>query len=193
MFKVCEIFFIEQPLSRSATFDLDATAAMSDVSAIAPVVIDEADGHVDAFPRAADLGYRGVSIKNCKGIFRSLLNRGLVETRGGELFQTGEDLTNLPAIALQQDLATLCSLGVEDVERNGHHYFRGLDHLPEPEMRSALDRHADLYTAGVDGARVNITAGRMQTGSLACVGYGHEHEVAFQDRTPLEDWAPQEA
>ena len=187
------VTFIEQPLDRSATFDLDATSAMSDVTAIAPVVIDEADGHIDAFPRAAALGYCGVSIKNCKGVFRALLNRGLVESRGGELFQTAEDLTNLPVVALQQDLATMCALGEGDVERNGHHYFRGLDHLPELELKSALDRHADLYTAEVDGARVNITAGRMQTGSLACVGYGHEHEVAFQDRMPLEDWAPQEA
>ena len=187
------IAFIEQPLTRRATFDLDATAAMSDLTAIAPVIIDEADGHIDAFPRAAAIGYRGVSIKNCKGVFRALLNRGLIEARGGELFQSGEDLTNLPTLALQQDLATMCSLGMDHVERNGHHYFRGLGHVPEPERKSALDRHADLYTADMDGARVNISAGRMQTGSLACVGFGHEHEVAFQDRTPLEEWVPSEA
>ena len=187
------IAFIEQPLDRAATFDLDATAAMSDLSVLAPVVIDEADGHVDAFTRAIALGYRGVSIKNCKGVFRALLNRGLVETRGGELFQTGEDLTNLPAVALQEDLATMCALGIEDVERNGHHYFRGLDHLPEVEQASALDRHADLYTRDLDGGHVNIKDGRIHTGSLACIGYGHEHDVAFEDRTPMEEWAPQEA
>jgi hypothetical protein len=184
------VALIEQPLERVASFDLDATAAMSDLSAIAPVIIDEADGHLDAFPRAIALGYRGVSIKNCKGVFRSLLNRGLVETRGGDLFQSGEDLTNLPAVALQQDLALMCSLGVEDIERNGHHYFRGLDHLPEQESRSALDQHADLYSVDLDGARVNITAGRMQTGSTDCVGFGYQHEVAFHERTPLEDWSP---
>jgi hypothetical protein len=187
------IAFIEQPLDRVATFDLDATAAMSDLSTLAPVVIDEADGHVDAFTRAVALGYRGVSIKNCKGVFRALLNRGLVEARGGELFQTGEDLTNLPAVALQEDLALMCALGVEDVERNGHHYFRGLDHLPEAEQTSALDRHADLYARELDCGCVNISDGKMKTGSLACVGYGHEHDVAFEDRTPMEEWAPQEA
>ena len=187
------IAFIEQPLDRAATFDLDATAAMSDLSVLAPIVIDEADGHVDAFTRAVALGYRGVSIKSCKGVFRALLNRGLVEARGGELFQTGEDLTNLPAVALQEDLALMCALGVEDVERNGHHYFRGLDHLPEAERTSALDRHADLYTRDLDGGHVNITDGKMQTSSLACIGYGHEHDVAFEDRTPMEEWAPQEA
>ena len=187
------IAFIEQPLDRVATFDLDATAAMSDLSVLAPVVIDEADGHVDAFTRAVALGYKGVSIKSCKGVFRALLNRGLVEARGGELFQTGEDLTNLPAVALQEDLALMCALGVEDVERNGHHYFRGLDHLPEAEQTSALDRHADLYGRELDCGRVSITDGKMQTGSLACVGFGHEHDVAFEDRTPMEEWAPQEA
>jgi len=187
------VAFIEQPLDRVATFDLDATAAMSDLSVLAPVVIDEADGHVDAFTRAVALGYRGVSIKSCKGVFRALLNRGLVEARGGELFQTGEDLTNLPAVALQEDLALMCSLGVEDVERNGHHYFRGLDHLPEAEQTSALDRHADLYGRELDCGRVSISDGKMLTGSLACVGFGHEHDVAFEDRTPMEEWAPQEA
>jgi hypothetical protein len=187
------IAFIEQPLDRVATFDLDATAAMSDLSVLAPLVIDEADGHVDAFTRAVALGYRGVSIKNCKGVFRALLNRGLVEARGGELFQTGEDLTNLPAVALQEDLALMCALGVEDVERNGHHYFRGLDHLPEAEQTSALDRHADLYARELDCGCVSISEGKMMTGSLACVGYGHEHDVAFEDRTPMEEWAPQEA
>ena len=184
------VALIEQPLERVATFDLDATAAMSDLSALAPVIIDEADGHLDAFPRAIALGYRGVSIKNCKGVFRSLLNRGLVETRGGDLFQSGEDHTNLPAVALQQDLALMCALGVEDIERNGHHYFRGLDHLPEQESRSALEQHPDLYSVDLDGARVNITAGRMQTGSTDCVGFGYQHEVAFHERTPLEDWSP---
>ncbi len=184
------VALIEQPLDRIATFDLDATAAMSDLSAIAPVIIDEADGHLDAFPRAASLGYQGVSIKSCKGVFRALLNRGLIEVRGGELFQSGEDLTNLPAVALQQDLALMCALGVDDVERNGHHYFRGLDHLPEQERRSALDHHADLYSVDLDGARVNITAGNMQTGSTDCVGFGYQHEVAFHEGTPLEDWSP---
>jgi len=184
------VALIEQPLDRTATFDLDATAAMSDLSAIAPVIIDEADGHLDAFPRAASLGYQGVSIKSCKGVFRALLNRGLIEVRGGGLFQSGEDLTNLPAVALQQDLALMCALGVDDIERNGHHYFRGLDHLPEQERRSALEEHADLYSVDLDGARVNITAGNMHTGSTDCVGFGYQHEVAFHELTPLEDWSP---
>lgn len=184
------VALIEQPLDRIATFDLDATAAMSDLSAIAPVIIDEADGHLDAFPRAASLGYQGVSIKSCKGVFRALLNRGLVEVRGGGLFQSGEDLTNLPAVALQQDLALMCALGIEDVERNGHHYFRGLDHLPEQEQRSALAEHADLYSVDLDGARVNITAGQIQTASTNCIGFGYQHELAFDERTLLEDWNP---
>ena len=187
------VAYIEQPLERVATFDLDATAAMSDLSAIAPVVIDEADGHVDAFTRAMALGYKGVSIKSCKGVFRGLLNRGLVEARGGELFQTAEDLTTLPAVGLQEDLALMCALGIEDVERNGHHYFRGLDHLPEQEQASALDRHSDLYQRQLDGGCVKILDGKMLTASLACVGFGHEHDVAFEDRTPMEEWAPQGA
>ena len=37
-------------------------------------IIDEADGDYGAFPRAASLGYRGVSSKSCKGLYKSLLN-----------------------------------------------------------------------------------------------------------------------
>ena len=43
------------------------------------MIIDESDGDLDAFKSAVKLGYRGVSTKNCKGIFKSFLNRSLVE------------------------------------------------------------------------------------------------------------------
>ena len=42
-----------------------------------PVIIDEADGWVSAFKEAILLGYRGVSHKNCKGIYKSLHNLAL--------------------------------------------------------------------------------------------------------------------
>ena len=40
-----------------------------------PVIIDESDDSLDAFPRAKALGYKGVSSKTCKGIYKSLINR----------------------------------------------------------------------------------------------------------------------
>ena len=98
------------------------------------MLIDESDAELDSFTRAVALGYRGVSTKNCKGIVKSFLNRSLVEREnrgralGQRLFMSAEDLTNVPVVPLQQDLATVRALGITHVERNGHHYVRGLAH-----------------------------------------------------------------
>jgi len=75
--------FVEQPIHRAATFDPGANTAMARVRETAPVIIDEADSSVEAFPRALGLGYTGVSVKNCKGVFRTLLNRGLCALHDG--------------------------------------------------------------------------------------------------------------
>jgi len=42
-----------------------------------------------------------------------------------EVVLTGEDLCNLGPVAFLQDLAMMALLGIEHVERNGHHYFAG--------------------------------------------------------------------
>ncbi len=166
--------WIEQPLARERTFDVrGADPFLAEVASFAPLVIDEADVGLEAFPRAAELGYRGVSVKNCKGVFRALVNRARCERSGGALFQTGEDLTNLPVLPLQQDLATLAALGIGEAERNGHHYFRGLDHLPIEEARAALVVHPDLYQGRPGVIALRIVAGRISTGSLAGPGYGY--------------------
>jgi hypothetical protein len=119
-------------------------------------------------------GYRGVSVKACKGVFRALCNFGRCARTPG-LFQTGEDLTNLPVLPLQQDLCLAAVLGLEHVERNGHHYFRGLDHLPEPLQRAALAAHPDLYRALGAGAELCVERGVLRFDSaLAAPGFGHE-------------------
>ena len=164
---------------------------MGDLAAFAPCIIDEADVDIDAFDRALQCGYRGVSVKNCKGVFRALLNRGLVCARAegpGDLFQSGEDLTNLAVLSLQQDLVTHSVLGLPHVERNGHHYFRGLEHLPETEVRQALSRHPDLYEARDGLAQVRIVDGVMELGSLHGPGYGHAVDVDMEARAPLAAW-----
>ena len=48
---------------------------MHALAAERPVLIDESDETLDAFPRARALGYTGVSSKLCKGLYKSLLNR----------------------------------------------------------------------------------------------------------------------
>src|SRR5690606_41935025 len=101
-----------------------------------PLLSEGARGRPGACRDAIALGYRGVSHQNCKGVVRSLLNAMLVAHHNaasgepGGYFQSAEDLTCLPVVSLQADLAVVASLGITHVERNGHHYFHGLDHLP---------------------------------------------------------------
>jgi L-alanine-DL-glutamate epimerase-like enolase superfamily enzyme len=185
--------FIEQPLSRDHTFQPQRHAAIDQVQNFAPLIIDEADFGTWAFPDAIELGYRGISIKACKGVFRALLNRGICSVRNASasasptaatqlggvpalnptpLFQSGEDLTNLPVRALQQDLCLMASLGIEHVERNGHHYFLGLNHLPASEASAVHRAHPDLYRRNHQTSALAIDQGRLNVTSLDCPGYG---------------------
>jgi len=186
------LLYIEQPLPRASSFDPQQATGLAALGERAPVILDEADHGVEAFPRGLDLGYSGVSVKNCKGVFRALLNRGVCDTRGGGAFQSAEDLTNLGVLALQQDLATVAALGLPHVERNGHHYFHGLDHLPAAEARDALAMHPDLYEPLGEGATMRVSDGSIEVGSLDTPGYGYGVEIRTGERTPLDDWRPVE-
>lgn len=187
------VIFIEQPLARELALEPAARRAIALLGAKKPVIIDESDDGLDALDRALALGYRGCSIKNCKGVFKALrfraeivrLNRTLGEER---FFQSGEDLANLPVAPLQQDLATLAALGIPHAERNGHHYFPGLAHLPARERASALRVHGDLYREFRGGACLRIEDGRIRCASLQAPGYGYACELALDERAPLAEW-----
>jgi hypothetical protein len=177
---------IEQPLPRGVSFEESARDGLAALHEIAPVIIDEADADPGALPRALELGYSGVSVKNCKGVLRALLARGLCERHGG--FQSAEDLTNLGVLALQQDLATVATLGLEHVERNGHHYFHGLGHLPEREVRGAAERHPELWRRDGSTTSLRVEDGRLDLSGLDVPGYGYACEIDWAGRTPLDDW-----
>ena len=185
------ILWIEQPLHRTQSFDPARCAPLAALSEVAPVILDEADAGIESFPRGIALGYRGVSVKNCKGVIRALLNRGLTECLDGDLFQTAEDLTNLGVLPLQQDLATIASLGMTHAERNGHHYFLGLGHLPAHDRAQALELHPALYEGFDGGVRVRVNGGKLDLSDvISSVGYGHRTDPDMSARTPLEDWSP---
>ena len=161
------IVFIEQPIKRQ-------NALAADVSALSrqkPVIIDESDDSLDAFPRAKALGYRGVSSKTCKGLYKSIINAARCAAWGREYFMTGEDLTIQPGLALQQDLALVSLLGLTHVERNGHHYVNGMSSLPAQEQEAFLRAHPDLYERSHGAVRVRITNGNLQIGSLDRPGF----------------------
>jgi hypothetical protein len=189
-----DVLFIEQPLERSVAMDPAVAGDITRLNREKPVIIDEADGWLTAFREATQLGYRGTSHKNCKGIYKSLHNHVLCHFhnhqigRSGDWFMSAEDLTNLPVVALQADLASVALLGIDHVERNGHHYFRGLGHLPEEEKAAALDAHPDLYERKDDEIFLRISDGRLDIGSLQCSGMGFSAIPDLDAMTPPTDW-----
>jgi hypothetical protein len=183
------ILFVEQPLERSVALAPGAERLLRSVDK--PVIIDEADGTLDAFETAIALGYRGVSHKNCKGIVKSLLNLARVRRGNAELgepryFLSAEDLTTLPVVPLQSDLAMVAALGIPHVERNGHHYFPGLAHLTPAERTTALRGHPDLYEPFDGSAALRIRDGALDLTSLWTPGMGF---VALPDMEAMH--APQ--
>lgn len=157
--------------TRKRISQIEAKALMRLLTKEKPVIIDESDDSLDAFPRAKALGYRGVSSKTCKGIYKSLINAARCAAWGEGYFISGEDLTIQAGIALQQDLALVSLLGLTHVERNGHHYVNGMAGLPEIEQRRFLDSHEDLYERSHGAVRVRIDKGVIQMKSLDCPGY----------------------
>ena len=168
---VDSILFIEQPVKRQVA--LERPVAGIDK----PVIIDESDDALDAFPRARALGYRGVSSKTCKGLYKSLINRARCaawnEKMGSDpiFFMSGEDLTIQAGLALQQDTALVTLLGLTHLERNGHHYVNGMAGLGQGEQEAFLAAHPDLYERSHGTVRVKITGGMLAIASLDCPGY----------------------
>jgi hypothetical protein len=189
-----QIMFIEQPLDRAVALDSAVRPALSLLSREKPVIIDEADGWLTAFREAIDLGYRGTSHKNCKGVYKSLHNMALVRLRNEragrpKLFLSAEDLSNVPVVALQADLAVVAALGITHVERNGHHYFRGLGHLGQAEKADALARHPDLYERRGDEVFLHIADGTLACGSLQVPGMGFAALPDMERLIPVDRWS----
>jgi hypothetical protein len=188
------IRYIEQPLERAVALDASQAGGIAEVCAQKPMLIDESDGDLDAFTRAIELGYRGVSTKNCKGLFKALANAALArrltaEADGGDVFfLTGEDLMNLPIVPLHQDLTHVAALGIEHVERNGHHYVHGIDHLSPAERQQLLADHADMYHADGDTGFLRISNGTIDIRSLQRPGLGTGDNVDTEEMVPLQDW-----
>jgi hypothetical protein len=176
--------FIEQPLPRQRTFD-------SSVDACAPMalLIDEADATIDAFPRARTCGYTGVSSKSCKGLYKSLINalRCATWNRTGNVhyFLSAEDLTTPAGLAVQQDLALASVLGLEHIERNGHHYIDGMASAPENEQASFRDAHPGLYERSHGAVRLAIRDGMLALRSLSRPGFASGARPDWDTLAPM--------
>jgi hypothetical protein len=179
-----KLLYIEQPMPRdiSRQSPLDALAGRD-------FIIDEADDSYDAFPAARELGYRGVSSKSCKGIYKSIINatRAAIWSREDErYFITGEDLTCQAGLGVQQDLALGALIGLAHAERNGHHYVDGFAETPAAEAQAFLAAHPDLYVNDGNLVRLSIHDGDLLTGSLTAPGFATGVHPDWPALSPLQ-------
>src|SRR5262245_42235227 len=149
------LLFIEQPLHRAVALDQGVSNELQTWASSPPMIIDESDATFNDLPRALELGYCGTSHKNCKGIFKGIINCCWLRHRQSQesaraLLLSGEDLCNTGPVALLQDLAVMAALGIRSVERNGHHYNAGLSQFSISVQREVLAHHADLYRPSRD-------------------------------------------
>ena len=179
---VGSILFIEQPIARRNAF----AGSVEKLSAEKPVIIDESDDSLEAFPRAKALGYRGVSSKTCKGLYKSLINKARCEAWGAGYLMSGEDLTIQAGLALQQDLALVSLLGLTHVERNGHHYVNGMAGLPQHEQSAFFVAHHDLYERSYGAVRLAIREGLLDIGTLGGVGFASAAQPDWQSMRTMK-------
>ena len=185
------ILYIEQPLPRRLALDPKSARWIRRAGRMKPLIIDESDGSLDAFRRAHQVGYSGTSHKNCKGVFKSLVNRARLlhyAPRDPSVVLSGEDLQNLPVVPLQQDYVTVAALGLAHCERNGHHYNFGLSMLSDRDKEAVTRRHRDLYVKRGNEWFLRIRDGAVETASLHGPGFGVQDEPDWDSMTPLKDW-----
>jgi len=179
-----KLLYIEQPMPR----DITKASPLGSLSR-RDFIVDEADDSYDAFPMARALGYRGISSKSCKGIYKSVINAARAakwSAAGEKCFITGEDLTCQAGLAVQQDLALGALIGVTHAERNGHHYVDGFGDTPAAEAEAFLAGHPDLYTRGGGNVRLAIHDGDLLTGSLTAPGFATSVHPDWSAMSPLE-------
>nr|WP_249160109.1 hypothetical protein [Bradyrhizobium manausense] len=178
------LLYIEQPMPRDIT-------RQSPLGSLATrgFIIDEADDTYDAFPAARTLGYRGISSKSCKGLYKSVVNATRAakwSANGARFFVTGEDLTCQAGLAVQQDLALGAFIGVTHAERNGHHYVDGFGETPAAEAQAFAAAHPDLYADAGQGIRLSVHNGDLLTGSLHVAGFATSVHPDWSALRPLE-------
>jgi hypothetical protein len=161
------LLYIEQPFARDDTWRHSLRTLGTEIS----FTIDEADDAYDAFPRARELGYRGVSTKSCKGVYKSLLNGARAARWGNGFFISAEDLTCQAGLAVQQDTALVALHGLMHAERNGHHYVDGFATTTVEEADAFLAAHPDLYERAGGTVRLAVHDGALAIGSLTIPGF----------------------
>lgn len=108
---------------------------------------------------------------------------------GKKYLLSGEDLVNIGPVALLQDLTVASIIGVTHIERNGHHYFRGLSMFPIDIQEKVISSHGDLYRWHEQGfATLRIADGKINVSSLLNAPFGYDFDLEPARFTPLDEW-----
>jgi hypothetical protein len=166
--------WIEQPVDRNESLKPEVTPSLKRIPK--PVIIDESDGTDDAVDLALAAGYRGISAKNCKGVFRTLHSFRRAAEKGALL--SSEDLMNIPVVPLHQDLCVAAALGISHSERNGHHYIRAFEYFSPGERDTAIREFPELYRAGRPTVRVE--EGAIDVTGINAFGFGVRSEPDWE-------------
>lgn len=158
---------LEQPIARARAL----VEPIAPVGITLPVILDESDDHPEAFETGLALGYRGISSKACKGLYRSLHSAARVAQEPQRLLLSGEDLTCQAGLAVQQDTLLAASLGVGHIERNGHHYVDGFGAAPAAEALAFAAAHPGLYAEQGGRVRLQVRNGHLDLHSLHKPGF----------------------
>ena len=187
------LLFIEQPLHRDVALDEALKTEFDQWPDRPAVIIDESDATLESLPKALAIGYAGTSHKNCKGIFKGIANACLLEhhrRNGNHTVMSGEDLCNVGPVAVIQDLAIMAMLGIESVERNGHHYMAGLSQFPRRTQEQILKAHDGLYkTSSLGWPTLAITNGEIDLSSVNkhAFGTGFDLDLGVFDEISMSE------
>ena len=187
------LIFVEQPIKRTTALSEETKKVFTNWKNKPPMIIDESDSEIGSVILALECGYMGTSHKNCKGIIKGIANACLLKHRemdsGVKFILSGEDLANIGPVALLQDLVVSSLLGIDHIERNGHHYFKGLSMFPKSVQKSILSAHSDLYRLHEEGfATLNIIRGRINIDSLLNAPFGFNFDLELDKFTLLDEW-----
>jgi len=171
---------LEQPLPRSMAL----SASIANLGISVPVILDESDDHNDVLERGLALGYKGISSKACKGIYRAMHSAARI-AKDPHLLLSGEDLTCQAGLAVQQDTLLAASLGVSHIERNGHHYVDGFGVAPEQEAQGFAKAHTGFYTTAQGRARLAVQSGQLDLTSLHTPGFASAAMPQWDSLQPI--------
>lgn len=185
--------YVEQPLPRDLALSADTSAGLAVWPERPQLIIDESDDSLDAVARAVDAGYDGGAFKSSKGIFKGIGNACRVEQLRREdpsrgLVYSAEDSSTIGPVGLLADLAVIATLGIDEPERNGYHYLRGLTGLPPRVQEETIRHHGDLFSRHADGyAALNIQEGKINVGSVVAAPFGVGWRCDFEEQLDSVD------